>query len=105
MKRIIIISLLLIAGVSTAQVKTSEGAPMWRVDKLSNEAYTVYTDGKDTNVVVTAIKLNGGLLELPDTLAKITGKFFLCVDGLTEADLKALLRKILAMRELNLPIK
>jgi len=108
MKTILILTLLLIAGVCTAQVDTSATSykpPMWIVPKLSNEVYQVYTDGKDTNIVVTAVKLGGAGLELPDALAKITGKYFICVDGLTEADIKAILRKIGAMRELNLPIK
>lgn len=111
MKTILITALLLMAGVSTAQVDTSAKsntqikAPMWAVQSLSTADYTVYTNGKDTNVVVTALKLGNGLIEVPDGLAKITGKLFICVDGLTEADLKAILRKIAAMRELNLPVR
>jgi len=108
MKTILMVLLLLIAGVCTAQVDTSAASykpAMWIVPKLSNEVYQVYTDGKDTNIIVTAVKLLNGAIEMPEALAKITGRFLICVDGLTEEDIKAILRKIAAMRELNLPIK
>lgn len=120
MKTILMVLLLLIAGVCTAQAQgidfsgeltdkanlNAQTKPvMWLVPKLSNEVYQVYTDGKDTNVIVTAVKLLNGAIEMPEALAKITGRFLICVDGLTDEDVKAIRRKIAAMRELNLPVR
>jgi len=108
MKTILMVLLLLIAGVFIGCVPAQaqeDKPPMWIVPKLSNEVYQVYTDGKDTNIIVTAVKLLNGAIEMPEALAKITGRFLICVDGLTEEDIKGIRRKIAAMRELNLPIK